>query len=81
MSMYHLRLTAPILKVASQQSVVLGNVLLGGGIQNSPEPCLYIHIGGYTASCAAMSYPDIGAVVSILTSHCVCVFVSVSVFE
>ncbi len=44
-----------------------------GGIQNSPEPCLYIHIGGYTASCAAMSYPDIGAVVSILTSHCVLV--------
>ena len=24
-----------------------------------------VHSGGYTASCAAMSYPDIGAVVSI----------------
>ena len=32
--------------------------------------CNWASAGGYTASCAAMSYPDIGAVVSIAFVVC-----------
>ena len=36
--------------------------------QNHIYPHLHVHVGGYTASCAAMSYPDIGAVVGYRSS-------------